>query len=161
MTDISDLFFVIYVISSITHPAQFWMTGLMGCSSGCIISLWTANKPPITMSPGELAPTRSSVFWQEKAISVPITKQGIKNLTNAMFLFHLLSTSFKSIKLTAGPTRAPMSPINKTAKEKGCTRKLATPREVLVCASLAEAILLKVVKQCCHIECEVAGNVWT
>lgn len=131
--DASDLFFAMYVVSNITHPAQLRITGLMGYSSGRSILLWTANKPPITMSPGELASTKSSAFWQEKAMSVLITKQGIQKLTNAMFLCHLLTTSLKSIQQTAGPNRAPMSSVNSSNGKRLRWKVSHTSRGACIC----------------------------
>lgn len=73
------------------------------------------------MSPGELAPTKSSVFWQEEAMSALITKQTIRKLNIAMFLVRLFTTSFKSIKLATVPTSVPMSSINSSKRKSLCS----------------------------------------
>lgn len=124
LPDFSDLLVVISEICRVTHPAQFWITGLIGCSSGCSISLWTANKPPIIMSPGELAPTKSSVFWQAEATSELITNGISTKLNNAMLLLHLLTPSFKSIRPAAVPASVPMSSIN-SSKGKRLSSKVS------------------------------------
>lgn len=89
----------------VTHPAQLAITGLRGFPSECNILPWTANKPPMTTSPGELAPTKLSGLRQDWPTGKPMGKTVINKPNIAMFLFHLISSCLQSIKQAALPTR--------------------------------------------------------